>query len=356
MDRIRSLREQRRWSQAELARRAAVTRQLVSAVEAGRHVPNVAAALRLASALGVTVETLFAEPVDEAQDVLGQAVRCGTPVVTGRVGDRLVSAPARWDRTSAELWGVADAVTGQSSLRWFPNASPAGLVVVGCDPILGIVAQLAGRGGQRVLPVHGSTGRSMAALEAGRAHGALVHGRPGDLREPAVPVLRWKVASWQVGLAFQASARPASLDDWPLRRPVVVQRDPGAGSQQALVRALRSLGAGADLPGPVGDGHLDVARRVVDGHGEAGVVMEAAAIALGLDFLALEEHQVEFWLARQWATLPAATVFLEVLGSDGLRQRARCLAGYDATDCGVEIHPAPRLDPPARSNRGRTTR
>ena len=42
-------------SQAELARRAGLSRQALSAIEAGRYLPNTAVALRLAQALG-TVE------------------------------------------------------------------------------------------------------------------------------------------------------------------------------------------------------------------------------------------------------------------------------------------------------------
>jgi len=46
-------------TQAELAERAGVTRKSVNAIEAGRMVPSVLLALRLARVLGVSVETLF---------------------------------------------------------------------------------------------------------------------------------------------------------------------------------------------------------------------------------------------------------------------------------------------------------
>ncbi|HEX6420566.1 MAG TPA: helix-turn-helix domain-containing protein, partial [Acidimicrobiales bacterium] len=58
-DRIRALRAARGLSQRDLSERAGVSRQLVGAVEAGRHVPNVRAALALARALEVPVERLF---------------------------------------------------------------------------------------------------------------------------------------------------------------------------------------------------------------------------------------------------------------------------------------------------------
>ena len=56
---VKLYRRQRGWSQAELARRAGVSRTAVSVVEVNRLVPSVAAALSLASAFGCTVEGLF---------------------------------------------------------------------------------------------------------------------------------------------------------------------------------------------------------------------------------------------------------------------------------------------------------
>lgn len=52
-------RAMRNLTQAELADLAGITRVSVNAIEGGRMVPSVLLALRLASALGVTVEDLF---------------------------------------------------------------------------------------------------------------------------------------------------------------------------------------------------------------------------------------------------------------------------------------------------------
>ncbi len=49
-------------TQAELAGLADITRASVNAIEGGRMVPSVVLALRLATALGVTVEDLFRLP------------------------------------------------------------------------------------------------------------------------------------------------------------------------------------------------------------------------------------------------------------------------------------------------------
>ena len=57
---MRVQRAKRDLTQAELAALADVTRKSINAIEAGRMVPSVVLALRLAKALQVTVEELFA--------------------------------------------------------------------------------------------------------------------------------------------------------------------------------------------------------------------------------------------------------------------------------------------------------
>lgn len=52
-------RARRDLTQAQLAELAGTTRKSVNAVEMGRMVPSAILALKLAQALGVTVETLF---------------------------------------------------------------------------------------------------------------------------------------------------------------------------------------------------------------------------------------------------------------------------------------------------------
>lgn len=337
-DRIQALRVARGWSQTELANRAGVTRQLVGALEAGRHTPNVAAALGLARALGASVEDLFASRGDQTVDVLDNPQPAGTPVRVVRVGDRAVTVADAHGVDGPEAWGIADAVTGIEAVSWLPGGVAADLLIAGCDPIIGILSGVVERSGHRMIGVHASTGRSVEALAGGRVHGILVHARSDDLPTPPVPVRRWRVASWQVGLGASSSRRTApSIDELATRRHKVVQRDTGAGTQRALDRALRDAGAEQALPGPVGSGHIDVARRVSYGGVAAGVLMEAAAFAFGLRFTPLEQHAVELWIAEDWATLPAVVALLGVLNSEALIARSRLLGGYDPTGCGTQV-------------------
>lgn len=329
---IQALRTARGWTQAQLAQRAGISRQMLSAVESGRHVPNVTAAIGLAAALETTVEALFGQPTGVPQDPAGGSIAAGTPVSCARVGENVVAIPTA--QTSGDEWRLSDALITEQGLDSLSGGGPAELLLAGCDPILGILAQLVERSGHRVLVAPASTGRSLDALAAGRAHGVVVHARAGELPTPPVPVRRWRLANWQVGLAARDSA--PRLEAVVEQGHSVVQRDPGAGAQKALTRALSELGTSAALPGPIASGHLDAARRVSHGIGAAGVVMEAAASAFDLAFTPLEEHQVELWLADEWLALPAATSLLNVLHGKSLAAQVQLLPGYDQTQLGTE--------------------
>lgn len=64
-NRLRVLRAEREWSQAELAERLAVSRQTVNAVETGRYEPSLSLAFRIAQLFGMSIEEIF-EPDETA--------------------------------------------------------------------------------------------------------------------------------------------------------------------------------------------------------------------------------------------------------------------------------------------------
>ncbi len=58
-NRIRVLRAERRWSQAELGERVGVSRQAVNAVETGKHDPSLRLAFDIAAAFNLKIEDVF---------------------------------------------------------------------------------------------------------------------------------------------------------------------------------------------------------------------------------------------------------------------------------------------------------
>jgi putative transcriptional regulator len=60
--RLHDLRKSRKWTQAELAAFAGVSRQTINSIEAGRFEASLGLALRLARLLEVPVEDIFQLP------------------------------------------------------------------------------------------------------------------------------------------------------------------------------------------------------------------------------------------------------------------------------------------------------
>ena len=58
-NRLRVLRAQRAWSQADLARELEVSRQTVNALETGKYDPSLPLAFRIARLFGCRIEDIF---------------------------------------------------------------------------------------------------------------------------------------------------------------------------------------------------------------------------------------------------------------------------------------------------------
>jgi transcriptional regulator with XRE-family HTH domain/molybdate-binding protein len=335
-DRIRALRLARGLTQSQLAELARVSRQLVGAVEADRHLPRVDAAVRLAAALSTTVEELLAADTREVVGVVEDPPD-GALVRIGRVGERLVCVAAAG---SGEGWATADAQIRAGVVQPFDVERPA-LVVAGCDPIVGLVARLLeATSGPRVVPVATSSATAAAVLAAGRSHAITVHGPDPHRDDAPRGVRRWHVARWRVGLAAPVDLPAGWVDDALAGRVAVAHREPGAGSQAAFERA-RTAGTDAaaspePIHGPRVGGHAEAAWRAVTDRMVA-VTIEPAALANGLSFHPIEPHTSELWIAADHADNPLLHAFLDELVGERVHRRLAAIGGYDLTDNGTEV-------------------
>lgn len=327
--RVRRRRRAAGLSQDQLAARADVSRQAVGALEAGRHLPRVDAAVRLARALSTTVEDLLAIGPPRAEHVLGASVADGTPVRAARVTDRTVVVPVP-SSGDGEMFAVPDGVVRAGRVEVLPDGDLDGFVVLGCDPALGILDGLApARGPGRLVTVLTSSATARVALTTGRAHAAIVHDTAPPAPRDADRVRRLTLAAWRTGIAAP-SGREESIVEALAGRGRLVGREPGAAAQAAYMRALEDAGIARPSPGPVARGHLDAARRALE-TGLPAVTIEPVAAFLGLVFQPLETHRVEVWIADDAADHPGADVLGELLASTRLRRRLDVLPGYDLT-------------------------
>lgn len=58
-NRLKDLRTERNWTQADLAQRVGVSRQTINAIEKGKFDPSLPLAFRLAKLFNLTVEEIF---------------------------------------------------------------------------------------------------------------------------------------------------------------------------------------------------------------------------------------------------------------------------------------------------------
>jgi DNA-binding XRE family transcriptional regulator len=333
---LRERRLQAGLTQAELATRAGVSRQLVAAVEAGQNAPAVDAAMRLARALATTVEDLFAATASPVVPAVDERLRDNVPLRVGRVGDRIVAAELPDHGTAGATWARSDGALIDGTLRLFGGACPDGLVLAGCEPALGIAeAALHGLGPCSLVALAAPTDAALRSLDRGSLHGAVVHGPEQELPRAPVPVIRIHLARWQVGVATPPKLAERSLQALLHRGVRVAQRDPAAASQQALDRAIARAGVSTPA-GPRAAGHLDAA-RIAAMLECAAVTTESAARAFDLHFLPLEEHAVQIWLDRRWTDHPAVDTLGSLLTTRAFRDRVEQFGGYDLTDCGIRV-------------------
>ena len=65
-NRLRVLRAERNWSQADLAARLEVSRQSINAIETGKFDPSLPLAFRIARLFGSSIEAIFLDEEREA--------------------------------------------------------------------------------------------------------------------------------------------------------------------------------------------------------------------------------------------------------------------------------------------------
>ena len=84
-------------------------------------------------------------------------------------------------------------------------------------------------------------------------------------------------------------------------------------------------------------GHLAVAQAVASGAADVGVAVQAAALALGLDFVPLESERYDLVIPNHFLDDPAVQALLDLLRRPGLRRRVEALGGYDVSGMGAPV-------------------
>jgi putative molybdopterin biosynthesis protein len=373
--RLRLARQARGFSQQQLAGMAGVSRQAVSAVEAGHSDPSLRVALALARALGTGVEELFgpSEPQPEVQArQVAPVGPVGARVSLAPVGDTFVALPLAGPTATRAGFlpagGVAGPLPPDGSTASRPGdlggadrlraVRPIGpprptLVAAGCDPALPLLemplALLDPPVSFTWWPCGSREALRLAAAGLVHVAGAHLRGPGGEYNTgPAAERLRRQGAevigfcSWREGLVLRPglSGKITGLADVARRGLRLVNREEGAEARYVLDRELARLSLDpAALPGyqTAAAGHLQVAAAIAAGLADAGVASEPAALAYGLGFVPLAAEHSDLVVPAAAAGGREVAGLLKVLSSRWLLDQLASIPGYDPARCGEHI-------------------
>jgi putative molybdopterin biosynthesis protein len=371
---LRAARAQHGISQAELAQRAGVTRQAVSAIESGKSAPTMTVALRLARVLGRRVDDLF-RLVDELPSVeaelltadeltAGQAVRVQVADIGGRLVARPLTGPAGVALTLPRANGIVRPGSRSPAARPHhravrvdlfadPAALESTLVAVGCDPATSLLAEHLRRR-HPMMELAWQGGNSLQALQAvgrGEAHLAGTHLLDPETGVYNVPFARHLLgtdvqlitfAVWEQGLML-APGNPHGIQHvGELARPDlrIANREAGSGARALMDAELARAGLKpTQLAGysTVVQSHLAAAEAVAAGLADAAVGVRAAAQALGLAFVPLAQERYDLAIPARFFELAPVQALLETLTSPLFRLEVEALGGYDVSPMGAPV-------------------
>ncbi len=335
---IRRMREDRGWSQQELAQRAGLSRTGVSAIEAGRLIPSTAAALTLAAAFGCHVEDLFALADHEAASWAWPPPHDPCRYWRAMVGSRQLLYPVE----ASPLGTVPhDGVWREGRFKDHPFAEPVRtLVMACCDPAVGLLAsEYARQTPFRLLVLPRGSRTAMELLAAGLVHVAGLHLGSGvddqgnkkvaaDILGQGFQLLR--VTDWEEGLALApglASGGVGSILRSDLRW---IGREPGSGARQVL----DELSEGRIAPPHIARDHRGVAQAIRSGFAQAGVSVRLVCDEEGLDFLVVRKEAYELCIPELSLEDPRIRALIEVVQSPSYRKMLDELPGYDSLKTG----------------------
>lgn len=340
--RVREARVAAGWTQAELARRAGLSRAQVSAIETERSAPSVIAALALARTLGTSVELLFGRVTGEgaspwAWPPVRPASRFWLADVAGEV--------RRYPVEPTGLGLVPHDGVGESVQRAIDDAGALPertLVLAGCDPAVGLLAAGLSRDfGVRLLPFVRASRRALELLRDGRVAVAGLHlGRTSDENLAAAravvgdDVHLLRLTRWEEGIALSPGIAPRSPRALRRRALRWVGREEGSGARSCLDELFEGAWESEAGSMPRASDHRGVAEAIRAGWAQAGVCVRLAADEAGLHFVPLRREAYDLCYPARLADDPRIRALRAAVRARRLRRALGELPGYEATGTG----------------------
>jgi len=341
LNRLKSRRMQREWSQGELALKAGISRAAVSAIEGQRMVPSVAAALALANALGCKVEDLFGpEKAKPPEEPTWAWPPFQTPCRywQARIGSHVFLFPT--EPSEAGLLEHDGFFANEEFRLRSPFDPDKTLLMASCDPAVGLlVRQLAQAAGIRLIVLTRSSREALALLRQGLIHVAGVHLAAVDSPGGNSQVVRSELgagfsllhlAYWQEGLAVAPHLGLQTLRAAVQAKLRWVGREPGSGARACLDELLGNRPA----PRRVVRNHRAVAEIIRCGWADAGVCLRLAGEEANLGFIPIREEIFDLCFQTDAAGDPRIDALCKTVRSVTYRRLLGDLPGYDASATG----------------------
>jgi molybdate-binding protein/DNA-binding XRE family transcriptional regulator len=337
---VLTLRLARKWSQAELAERAGISRAAVSAIEGERLSPSVATALALAAVFECSVEELFGRGgiAKSRGSEWAWLPHGGTSRYwEAEIGHRRLLYPVE----AMTLNPIPhDGVWQNGVLRDSGSAAEKTLVIASCDPAAGLLAAEYARASGFRLLVFPRGGR--AALELLRqklVHLAGLHYATEEAPERNAETVRaqfacdcrlLRVAKWESGIVLAKNDRSRSTESVARRSLRWAARESGSAARECLDELLgKRKFAGRQV-----DGHAAVAEAVRAGWAEAGVCVRFSAAEAGLNFLPVRTEALDLCFPATIQHDPRILALVRLLRARAHRRLISELPGYDALETG----------------------
>jgi molybdate-binding protein/transcriptional regulator with XRE-family HTH domain len=337
---VRQRRVARGWSQADLARRAGISRAAVSAIEIARLVPSVSAALAIARVFGCSVESLFGSGTTgaSAPDWAWPPREVPCRYRVAEVRGRILRYPVE---TASAATSRHDGVFRSGAFFELVRAEPAStLVLASCDPAAGLlVSEYAQSCGFRMIVVARSSRQSLDLLARGLVHVAGIHfatdaasaGNERAVRDAVGSGHRLlRVADWEEGLVVADRTRVRSVREALRADFRWVGREVGSAARECL----DELRPRARPPRRYAFDHRGVAEAVRCGWADAGVCHRFAAVEAGLRVFTVRRERYDFCYPAKADGDPRIEALVRLIRSPQHRQLLADLPGYDARSAG----------------------
>lgn len=334
-------RRARKWSQAELAQRAGISRAAVSAIEGQRLTPSVTAALSLAGVLECSVEELFGQQETTATrgpEWAWEALREPCRYWEAEVNERRLMYPVEAVGLNPV---VHDGLWAEGLCRELaPARAETTLTLACCDPAAGLMAaEYARESGFRLLVFPRSGGAALELLRQGLVHIAGLHRSTAEHPERNAESVAarlgrgyrlLRVAQWEEGIALPPGDRARSAQA-VIRRP---RRWAAREAGSAARECLDELFGGHSFSHGQASSHAGVAEAVRSGWAGAGVCVRLCAEEAGLNFLPVRQEKLDFCYSEALQRDGRIQALVRLLRSRGYRRLLGDLPGYHAGETG----------------------